>query len=120
MAICPWKRKSLPREAAGWTAKARSSDITLAIRNGTDSSAVGSVAGEARASFASLVSRVVSSGTPATASVAPVFILKTGAVLAVGNYRYHDGRITYTLASGGGGVVSSDEVDWTTTTRVNS
>ena len=75
---------------------------------------------EARASFANLVSRAVSSGTPVAASAGPVFILKTGAVLAVGNYRYQDGRITYTLVSGGGGVVSSDEVDWSTTTRVNA
>jgi len=93
---------------------------TLAIRNGTDSGGVGSVVEEARASFASLVSRVVSPGAPVAATAGPVFILKTGAVLAVGNYRYQDGRITYTLASGGGGVVSSDEVDWTTTTKVNS
>jgi hypothetical protein len=49
-----------------------------------------------------------------------VFILNTGTVLAVGSYQYQDGRITYTLARGGGGVVSTDEVDWTTTTRVNT
>ena len=49
-----------------------------------------------------------------------MFILKTGMVLAVGNYQYQDGRITYTLAGGGGGVVSTDDVDWTTTTRVNN
>jgi hypothetical protein len=50
----------------------------------------------------------------------PVFILKTGMVLEVGNYTYQDGRISYELASGGNGVISTDEVDWTTTTRVNS
>jgi hypothetical protein len=49
-----------------------------------------------------------------------VFILKTGTVLTVGNYQYQDGRITYTLASGGGGVVSAEDVDWTTTIRVNN
>ena len=49
----------------------------------------------------------------------PVFVLKTGMVLAVGNYSYQDGRISYELASGGSGVISSDEVDWTTTTQVN-
>ena len=49
----------------------------------------------------------------------PVFVLKTGMVLAVGNYSYQDGRISYELASGGNGVVSTDEVDWTTTTQVN-
>ena len=69
-------------------------------------------------SYASLISRNVSSGTAATGG--PVFILKTGTVLAVGNYQYQDGRITYTLAGGGGGVVNTDDVDWTTTTRVNN
>ncbi|MFY9675743.1 MAG: hypothetical protein WAK13_14890 [Terriglobales bacterium] len=49
----------------------------------------------------------------------PVFVLKTGTVLAVGNYGYQDGRISYELASGGSGVISADEVDWTTTARVN-
>jgi hypothetical protein len=73
-----------------------------------------------RASYASYVSRVVSSLTPTPVPGGPVFILKTGMVLAVGNYQYQDGRITYTLASGGGGVVSADDVDWTTTTRINN
>jgi hypothetical protein len=49
----------------------------------------------------------------------PVFVLKTGTVLAVGNYTSQDGRIRYELASGGSGVVSTDEVDWTTTQQVN-
>lgn len=49
----------------------------------------------------------------------PVFVLKTGVVLAVGNYTYQDGRISYELASGGSGVISTDEVDWTTTQQVN-
>ena len=49
-----------------------------------------------------------------------MFILKTGAVLAVGNYQYQNNRITYTLAGGGGGVVSGDDVDWSATTRVNA
>jgi hypothetical protein len=55
-----------------------------------------------------------------TAPGVPVFILKTGMVLEVGNYTYQDGRISYELASGGSGVISTDEVDWTTTTQVNS
>ena len=54
-----------------------------------------------------------------TAPGVPVFVLKTGMVLAVGNYSYQDGRITYELAGGGSGVISTDEVDWTTTTQVN-
>jgi hypothetical protein len=54
-----------------------------------------------------------------TAPGIPVFVLKTGTVLAVGNYTYQDGRISYELASGGSGLISTDEVDWTTTTQVN-
>jgi hypothetical protein len=49
----------------------------------------------------------------------PVFVLKTGMVLAVGNYGYRDGRISYDLSSGGSGVIGADEVDWTTTTQLN-
>src|SRR3979411_344959 len=92
----------------------------LAVRNSDEAGGEGSLMAEARASFANLVSRAVSSGAPVAASAGPVFILKTGAVLAVGNYRYQNGRITYTLVSGGGGVVNSDDVDWSTTTRVNA
>jgi len=54
-----------------------------------------------------------------TSAGTPVFVLKTGMVLAVGNYTYQDGRISYELASGGNGVISTDEVDWTTTNQVN-
>ena len=49
----------------------------------------------------------------------PVFVLKSGMVLEVGNYTYQGGRISYELAGGGDGVISTDEVDWTTTTRLN-
>ena len=55
-----------------------------------------------------------------TAPGVPLFVLKTGMVLAVGNYTYQNGRISYELAGGGNGVISTDEVDWSTTTRVNS
>jgi len=50
----------------------------------------------------------------------PVFVLKSGMVLEVGNYTYQDGRISYELASGGNGVISADEVDWNTTTHINT
>ena len=65
-------------------------------------------------------SYVTHSATGGTAPGVPVFILKTGMTLEVGNYTYQDGRISYELASGGSGVISSDEVDWSTTTRVNN
>lgn len=95
---------------------------TLAIRGsvvtaGTEVSAALEVP---RASYADFVSADAASGVPVAASGGPVFILNTGMVLAVGSYQYQDGRITYTLAHGGGGVVSADQVDWNTTTRVNA
>ena len=69
----------------------------------------------------STTAKLTSSGTriAGTSPGVPVFVLKTGMVLAVGNYTYQDGRISYELASGGNGVISTDEVDWTTTTQVN-
>lgn len=73
-----------------------------------------------RPSYISLSSPVAQTAVPALSPGSPVFILKTGTMLTVGNYQYQDGRITYTLASGGGGVVFADDVDWTTTTRVNN
>lgn len=50
----------------------------------------------------------------------PVFVLNTGMVLAVSGYGYQDNRLTYSLASGGGGVISTDEVDWSATTQLNN
>ena len=50
----------------------------------------------------------------------PVFVLNSGTVLSVSGYGYQDNRISYTLVGGGSGVVSGDEVDWSTTTRVNN
>jgi hypothetical protein len=50
----------------------------------------------------------------------PVFVLKTGTVLAVGEYSYQSGRINYSLASGGSGVINTDEVDWNATLHVNA
>jgi len=50
----------------------------------------------------------------------PVFVLKSGMVLEVGNYTCQDGRIRYELASGGSGVISTDEVDWNSTTNINN
>lgn len=82
----------------------------------------------ARASYATYVNPASSQASVPTAGLvsaaipgtSPVFVLKTGTVLSIGNYSYRDGRLTYTLAGGGGGVISSDDVDWSATTRVNS
>ena len=50
----------------------------------------------------------------------PIFVLNSGMVLAVSGYGYQDSRITYSLIGGGSGVISTDDVDWTTTTRINT
>ncbi len=50
----------------------------------------------------------------------PVFILTNGSVLSVSGYGYQDNRITYTLVSGGTGVISAEDVDWSATTRLNA
>lgn len=85
----------------------------LAVRNAS-SQTVG------QASYAMFVSEDTSPAARSAARSAPVFVLKSGTVLAVSNYTYQDNRITYTLAAGGGGVIGSDEVDWSTTTQVNA
>jgi hypothetical protein len=72
-----------------------------------------------QASYASLVTRTVPS-VPNVAPGMPVFVLNTGTILSVCGYGYQDGRITYSLIGGGSGVISTDEVDWTTTTRINA
>jgi len=50
----------------------------------------------------------------------PVFVLSSGAVLSVRGYGYSENRISYTLVGGGSGVISTDDIDWTTTTRLNN
>ena len=72
-----------------------------------------------QASYASYVTDDMS-GSNAAAPGMPVFVLNTGTVLAVSAYGYQDSRISYTLVSGGTGVISTDDVDWSTTTRVNN
>jgi len=60
------------------------------------------------------------SGASLAAPGMPVFVLNSGTVLAVSGYGYEDQRITYTLVGGGSGVIGADDVDWSTTTRVNN
>ena len=73
------------------------------------------------ASYASYVTRDVSlPENVASAPGMPVFVLNTGTVLSVSGYGYQDSRISYSLVGGGTGVISSNDVDWATTTRVNA
>jgi hypothetical protein len=74
---------------------------------------------DAQLTYASYVSKASVNGTSASPGV-PVFVLKSGMILSVGNYSYQEGRISYELASGGNGVIAANEVDWSTTTRVNN
>ena len=74
---------------------------------------------ESRVTYARYVSKASANGASAAPGV-PVFVLKSGMILSVGNYSYQDGRISYELASGGNGVIAANEVDWSTTTRVNN
>lgn len=69
-------------------------------------------------SYASVVSRTLTR-VPNVAPGMPVFVLNNGTVLAVSGYGYQDSRISYSLVGGGTGVISTDDIDWTTTTRLN-
>jgi hypothetical protein len=76
-----------------------------------------------QASYASLVTRTppqASLTPPGVGPGMPVFVLTTGTMLAVSGYGYTDNRITYSLAGGGTGVISTNDVDWTATTQLNA
>jgi len=75
-----------------------------------------------QASYAMYVSRPPASAANDAVDVPgmPIFVLNTGTVLAVSGYGYQENRISYTLAAGGTGVISADEVDWPATTRLNA
>jgi hypothetical protein len=75
----------------------------------------------AQASYAEYVTRDVSTQDSLTASPGmPMFVLNNGTVLSVSGYGYQDSRISYSLAGGGSGVVSTADVDWSATTRLNA
>lgn len=91
----------------------------LAVRNSAPPTR--EVTAGAQLSLATYVHQNVSlpDGTVAVPGM-PVFVLNTGTVLAVSGYGYQDNRLTYTLASGGGGIIGTDEVDWPATTQLNN
>ena len=74
--------------------------------------------GQVQASYASLITRTVPT-VPNAAPGMPVFVLNNGTVLAVSGYGYQDNRISYSLIDGGSGVISTSDIDWSTTTRLN-
>jgi hypothetical protein len=76
-----------------------------------------------QASYATYISRNVAPPSPASHANPPgmsVFVLNTGTILSVSGYGYQNSRIAYSLIGGGSGVISTDEVDWTTTNRINA
>ena len=94
----------------------------LSVRNVTSTSDL-EVAIAPQGAYATFVKSSVPASEPvnfASAPGMPIFVLTTGMTLPVASFTYQDGRVTYTLASGGGGVISSDDIDWSTTTRLNS
>ena len=77
-------------------------------------------------SYASLVTRGVAApvqnvvvGAVATSPGMPVFVLRQE-WFCRSELHLSGRRITYTLASGGGGVISTDEIDWEHHDAVNS
>jgi hypothetical protein len=70
-------------------------------------------------SFASVVTRELPTDVQSSPGM-PVFALNSGAVLSVSGYGYTDSRITYSLVGGGTGVISTDDIDWSTTTKLNN
>jgi hypothetical protein len=83
----------------------------LTARPASDSSA--------QMSFASVVTRELPTNVQSSPGM-PVFVLNSGAVLSVSGYGYTDSRITYMLVGGGTGVISTEDIDWSTTTKLNN
>ena len=76
-----------------------------------------------RASYASYVSRDVPPQNVANVvglPGMPVFVLNSGAVLSVSGYGYQGDRLTYSLIGGGSGVISTNDIDWNSTTQLNA
>jgi hypothetical protein len=106
-------------------ASASSTEAQLAISHvsSVSSSSVSSGSAPqpvAQVSYASYSRDVAMPENIVTLPGMPVFVLTNGSVLSVSGYGYSDSRISYTLASGGSGVISSDDVDWSATTKLNT
>lgn len=84
----------------------------LTVRPASDSSIP-------QASYASLVTRELPANLQSAPGM-PVFVLNSGTVLSVSGYGYSESLISYTLVGGGNGVISTEDIDWTTTTKLNN
>jgi hypothetical protein len=117
-----WHSFGEPRNQSFEQSQLQPGTPQLAVRRVTPTSDMELVVDRqgAYASLASGTAAVQAPANPGSSPGMPVFVLTTGMTLSVSGFGYQDGRITYTLASGGGGVISTDDIDWDTTTRVNS
>ena len=106
-----WRFFGRPQNESYDDAQSSNVNPQLAVRGSVSLSASGQIS---LARYDDAVSNLV------TLPGMPVFVLNTGTVLAVSGYGYQDNRLTYTLISGGGGVISTDEINWDATTRVNA
>jgi len=117
-----WHYFAQPRNESFEQSQLRQTTPQLVVRDVTTTSNM-ELTVAPQASYASLVTKSVSAPAAVNRGSSPgmpVFVLTTGMALSVSSYGYQEGRITYTLASGGSGVISTDDIDWSTTTRVNS
>jgi hypothetical protein len=107
-----WKFFGRPQNSSYDDAQAMVARPQLAVRR---------VSATPQASYADYVTRDIALPTNLTSAPGmPVFVLNTGTILAVSGYGYQDNRISYSLVGGGSGVISGDDVDWSTTTRINN
>ena len=77
-----------------------------------------SVAERAKAVYAALVTPPAPTPTTDAQSREPLLVMKTGSVLSLHDYSYHNGRITY-FEDGRSNSIESNEVDWASTTHLN-
>jgi hypothetical protein len=103
----------------GWHFFNRMSDAWQDAKSAWNASLTTRPPQDAQMSYANYVTTDASAANVASPGM-PVFVLNSGTVLAVSGYGYQDKRITYSLVGGGTGVISTDDVDWSTTTRVNT
>jgi hypothetical protein len=121
-----WHFFGHPQNESFQNAQGNAAAAQLAVRN--VAAAPRLVSAQPQMSYATYVShdnvaRDIASAVPAGMVILPgmpVFVLTTGTVLSVSAFGYQDNRITYTLASGGSGVITSDQVDWDSTRRLNA
>jgi hypothetical protein len=113
-----WHYFSEPRNESYQQSQSQQTTPQLAIRAVTSTHDL-ELTVAPQASYASVVTRSAAID-PGSSPGMPVFVLTTGMALSVSSYGYQDGRISYTLATGGSGVISTDDIDWSTTTRLNA